>query len=598
MSVVKKNPLVAFFLTYLSYILSLLTLYMLNRFLFLGWNIHQMQGIEASHFLTAFLQGLRFDLVIIAPLCFILCLFTFWPHKPLRLTGLAIVLLIWIPLLFINFVDIELVNFTGRRFTRASLFLAREGQTTNLLQYKFLTAATFIGLVGLIALNWVFSKKLFQNQKGLSTPQKAFVLFIITIATVIGARGGFQYKPISYVDSKVVDHPYAHQLVLNSGFTFIKSWGQKSFQKERYFSEVELKKYLNLNSEIFKQSTHKYTDQLNIVLLIVESFSREYLSAQSMPFTYSLASSGVYFRQSYANGRRSIEGIASILSGIPALMEDPFLNSEFATNDFIGLGHLLKNKGYKTSFFHGAQNGSMRFDAFTKASGFDQYFGKNEYPNPADDDGYWGIFDEPFLQFQCQKMSEMQQPFASVVFTLSTHQPFKVPVHFDTNYKTVKSSELPIEKSFSYFDFALKNYFECAKKQTWFNRTVFVIVADHAGPSLDEKRSTFRQKFEIPIIFYSADKKILQGLNPNQFAQQIDLLPTFNDMLGLGFKKQNHLARSLYADGQKTIALYSDHYYELVGDTDPGPEHLKAIRQYFSEGLYDNRLYFPNTSGN
>ena len=591
------SPLKSLFFTYLAYSAAILALYLLNRLLFLGWNWNQLQGLSLWQFVMAFMQGVRFDLVIVAPFIFFMYIASLVPFKKMRTVLLILLLMLWVPLVFINFVDIELLNFTGRRFTRASLFLATEGQTSNLLQYKLLSFMTLCGVILLIVLNWRGFHKLQNCSQYLNIKQKALSLFGLLVLTVVAARGGFQYKPISYVDSKIVDHPYAHQLVLNSGFTFLKSWGQKTFQKEKYFEESELKKYLNLNPELYQAHGVIQTEKLNVVVLIVESFSREYLSAQSMPFTYSLATDGVYFRQAYANGRRSIEGIASILSGIPALMEEPFLNSEFATNDFVGLGHILKNNGYQTSFFHGAQNGSMRFDAFTKASGFDQYFGKNEYSNPADDDGHWGIYDEPFLRFQCQKMSEMKSPFASVVFTLSTHQPFKVPDSFEQSYKPHQESELPIQKSFSYFDFALSQYFDCAQKQPWFKNTVFVIVADHTGPALNEKKSTFRQKFEIPIIFYSANKHALQGLESNQYAQQIDILPTLNDMLGLGFKKKNHLARSLFDSGKKTIALYTDHYYELVGDTDLGPEHLKAVRQYFSEGLYDNRLYFPQGLG-
>jgi len=591
------SPLKSFFFTYLVYIAAILALYLLNRLLFLGWNWNQLQGLSLWQLVTSFVHGMRFDLVIVGPFIFLFFVATLVSFKKMSHILAALLIVIWTPFLFINFVDIELLNFTGRRFTRASLFLASEGQTSNLLQYKLLSLMTLCGIVLLIVMSWQGFRQLLNCSQRLSIKQKFASFLVLLILTVVAARGGLQYKPISYVDSKIVDHPYAHQLVLNSGFTFLKSWGQKTFQKEKYFADSDLEKYLNLNPDLYKAHSIIQPEKWNVVLLIVESFSREYLSAQSMPFTYSLATDGVYFRQAYANGRRSIEGIASILSGIPALMEEPFLNSEFATNDFVGLGHILKNKGYQTSFFHGAQNGSMRFDAFTKASGFDEYFGKNEYLNPADDDGYWGIYDEPFLRFQCQKMNEMKSPFASVVFTLSTHQPFKVPESFEQSYKPHQDSELPIQKSFSYFDFALSRYFECAQKQSWFKNTVFVIVADHTGPALNEKKSTFRQKFEIPLIFYSANKQALQGLESNQYAQQIDILPTLNDMLGLDFKKKNQLARSLFDTGKKTIALYTDHYYELVGDTDLGPEHLKAVRQYFSEGLYDNRLYFPQALG-
>lgn len=189
-------------------------------------------------------------------------------------------------------------------------------------------------------------------------------------------------------------------------------------------------------------------------------------------------------------------------------------------------------------------------------------------------------------------MTEFKPPFASVVFTLSSHQPFKTPESFDKTYHG-KAGELPILKTISYVDLSLKNFMACAQKQAWFDKTIFLFVADHTGPAIDETNSDFEQKFAIPILFYAKKPEILQGLNPNQYAQQIDLFPTLNDLFRLGYLNTNHLARTLYNQGPKTIALYSDQTYQLVGDTEKTENHLKAIKQYFSEGLYDNRLYFP-----
>jgi len=578
---------------FFSYIL----LYFLCRCLFLAWNWSQLSSLGASQIAYAFLNGLRFDFVLIGPLVFFLSIAAALKPAWFRWICFMTIVFLSVALFFINFVDIELLNFTGRRFTRSSLFLASEGQTTNLLHYKFLTIMTFIGLSSLIFVSFFWFKKMVASFTSLRLRFKILGFFFMMFISVVMIRGGFQYKPISYVDAKLIDHPYAHQLVLNSGFTFLKSWGQKTFQRERYFSDQEMLGYLNLNPQLVKSNIVITPQKLNVVIFIVESLSAEYISKEHTPFFLKLADQGVYFDRAYANGRRSIEGIASILSGIPAMMEEPFLNSEFATNEFVGLGHLFKNNRYQTSFFHGAQNGSMRFDVFTKASGFDDYYGKQQYPNSNDDDGSWGIFDGPFFQFQCDQMSKTQQPFASVIFTLSTHQPFKVPTEFEKTYQAASTNEHAILKSFRYFDDSLEKYFNCAKKHDWFNNTLFIFVADHTGPSLDEAKTTFKSKFEIPILFYTPQETILKNMDRQQYAQQIDLLPTLNDLFDLGLKTKNHLARSLLQSGQKTIALYSDQHYELVGDTELSENHLKAIRQYFSEGLYDNRLYFPQVLG-
>ncbi|MES2801963.1 MAG: sulfatase-like hydrolase/transferase [Bdellovibrionota bacterium] len=580
----------------LIFTILLLALYLGIRILFLGWNFVQFRQFTAAELALSFLHGLRFDAVIVVPIVFISVLVLLIPNKFLRFFGLMTMTFGHAALLCGNFIDVELVNFMGRRFTRSSLYLAGEGQNQNMLQYGFLAAATLFGLILFAVICYkMYLKIRLEIVRSTFKNKTISVIMMIPFVIVLG-RGGFQLKPISFVDAKILSHNYSHHLVLNTSFTFLKSFGKTSFKREKYFSETELLKYLN-PAQTTKKNEAQKASGYNLVIFIVESLSKEYLSPKRTPYFAELIKKGVYFDKSYANGRRSIEGIASILAGIPALMEEPFLNSEFATNEFMGLGQLFKKQKYNTSFFHGAKNGTMRFNVFTKASGFDHYFGKNEYPDLSQDDGFWGIYDDPFLQFTCQKMTDFSQPFASVVFTLSSHQPYKVPEDFDKTYLG-ENNEIPVLKSISYVDHAIKNYMECAKKQAWFDKTIFVFMADHTGPSLDPASSDFEQLFEIPILFYAKNTEILQGLNPNQYAQQIDLFPTINELFNLGYINTNHLARSLYSQGPKTIALYTDQHYELVGDTEKTENHLKAIKQYFSQGLYDNRLYFPQVKGN
>ena len=575
----------------LIFTISLLALYTGIRILFFTWNFVQFRQFTAAEIAFSFLHGLRFDAVIVIPVVFLSVVTLLIPNRLFRFFAFFLLTFSHAALLFGNFIDVELVNFMGRRFTKSSLYLATEGQNSNMLQYGWLALSTFLGLTLFLYLSYKMFFKIRSELEPLSLKTKNFSVIALLPLVVVFGRGGLQLKPISFVDAKVLPYAFTHHLVLNTSFTFIKSFGKTPFQKEKYFSETELLKYLN-PAQTTKKNVSQNASGYNLVIFIVESLSKEYLSKNRTPYFAELTRKGVYFDKSYANGRRSVEGIASILAGIPALMEEPFLNSEFATNEFTGLGQLFKKQNYNTSFFHGAKNGTMRFDVFTQASGFDQYYGKNEYPDHSQDDGFWGIYDGPFLQFTCDKMNTFAQPFASVVFTLSSHQPFKVPADFEKTYQG-EPNENPVLKSIAYVDQSIKNYMECAKKQAWFDKTIFVFMADHTGPVVDGTNLEFEHYFEIPILFYAKKPEILSGLNPDQYAQQIDLFPTLNELFNLGYINTNHLARSLYSQGPKTIALYSDQHYQLVGDTEKTENHLKAIKQYFSEGLYDNRLYFP-----
>src|SRR5690606_33686296 len=115
------------------------------------------------------------------------------------------------------------------------------------------------------------------------------------------------------------------------------------------------------------------------------------------------------FNRSYSNGRKSIDALPSVITGIPSVGE-PFVLSIYSGNRTTSLAQLLGDEGYETAFFHGAPNGSMGFSAYTQLAGIKHYYGKNEYNNDADFDGIWVIWVESFMQFMTHIIDKMPQP--------------------------------------------------------------------------------------------------------------------------------------------------------------------------------------------
>ena len=592
---------------------SLMLVYLFNRISFSLYHADKLQGISAHNWVQLYLNAFRFDFAAVAPFILLLIWTSFVSWRPLRLILWMSVTAGILTFILLNGADSVLIEFTGRRFSKSSLALVGEGNWTNLLQFVNMALVTFfllsLGLFG----SWKTWTTLKKIPLHFAWTQKLIFSLMAFILSVVFVRGGLQLKPMTFVDAKVIDHAFAHQVVLNSTFTFFVSLGKSDIQKYRYFPKSELKNHLNLNPDFFKSSEVTKIPDLknyNVVFFILESFSQDYFSEQVTPFLFSLKQKdAAFFKKAYANGRRSMEGIAALLAGIPALMESPFINSQYATNEFVGLGQLFKNKNYHTSFFHGAVNGSMRFDQFTKTAGFDHYFGKNEFlseskePNGLiHDDGTWGIYDEPLLNWACETQSSFPTPFISSVFSLTSHHPFKVPAGFvrefsqflEERYKDeVEPLAERILTSVAYTDFAIKMYFECAKTKPWFENTLFIFVGDHTGPSLF-RNPDFSDLYQVMLGFYTPSQNLDAVLRPDlQYAQQIDVLPTLNDLFQLGLPQLNHLSRSLLKPGQKGIALYSDQHWELVGNAPEKEKTLMAIKQYFSEAMIDNRLYYP-----
>ena len=364
---------------------------------------------------------------------------------------------------------------------------------------------------------------------------------------ICGMRGGATtaVRPITISNAnQYVAHPQEAGIVLNTPFSLIRTIGKKVFEIPEYMSEQEMNALYSPviipnSSSLIPNSSKK-----NVVILIVESFGREYIGGYNKwldggkykgytPFVDSLMQHSQTFLYSYCNGRKSIDGMPSILSGIPMFIE-PFFLTPASMNDVSGIAGELKNKGYYSAFFHGAENGSMGFEAFARKTGFTDYFGRTEYNadkrfnGDKDFDGMWAIWDEPFLQFFATKMSEFKQPFVSAVFTASSHHPYKVPEEYKDIYK---EEGIVIHKCIRYTDNAIRRFFDKAKTQSWYKNTLFVITSDHTNLSDHAYYQTDLGGFCSPIIFFDPSGDMKPGMR-DAIAQQIDIMPTVLSYLG------------------------------------------------------------------
>jgi phosphoglycerol transferase MdoB-like AlkP superfamily enzyme len=145
----------------------------------------------------------------------------------------------------------------------------------------------------------------------------------------------------------------------------------------------------------------------------------------------------------------------------------------------------------------------MGFLGFGNILGYNHYYGKTEYNNDEDFDGVWGIWDEPFFQFFSKTLTTKKQPFMATLFSVSSHEPYKVPEKYKNKFP---KGTVNIHESIGYTDYALKQFFATAKKQPWYNNTIFVFVADHCNMiAYDEYKKEFN-KHTCYIVLYSKRK--------------------------------------------------------------------------------------------
>lgn len=458
-----------------------------------------------------------------------------------------------------NFGDFVYYKFSQTRLTSAALQVAKHETnifkvfTTSVQEHPFIV----IWFVILMAL-WVF---LYKKAKVTERkPMKLFPYFLWSVVSICltavlvvgGIRGDFKHstRPINLVDAnKFVKTPLQANVVLNSTFSFFRTMNTNSFREVHFVDQ----KFIDENIQPYKIYDRQVQDKPNVVIFIVESFGREYSGAFNKdknikdyvsytPFIDSLANESLIFPNTFANGRQSIHGMSSILAGIPSLT-DAFTSSPYSNQKIQSIVSVCNEMGYDTSFYHGAPNGSMGFLGFGNILGFKHYFGKDEYNHNEDFDGMWAIWDEPFLQYFAKNVGKTK-PFMATVFTASSHHPFKIPEKYNGKFKKGK---VEMHEPMQYTDYSIKKYFETAKKQPWYDNTIFVFTGDHPNQIYYSEYEKAMNRFAVPLIFYSPNPKFqLKGVN-NKLAQQIDIYPTLADLIGYN-KKIRSWGRSLLSD--------------------------------------------------
>ncbi|GAP72746.1 LTA synthase family protein [Candidatus Symbiothrix dinenymphae] len=629
----------------------MVVVYYLCRIAFFGVNKSYFSEINLQHFLTLLKGGFQFDVSAIMYTNLLYVLMQVVPFK-FRLTPLYQTIARWIFVVsnsiavIANCCDFAYFPFINRR-TTCTVFAEFKNENNialivgnSLIDYWYVTL--FAGLL-IFAIYKLYYRPIGGDTVGAgrALPLRRDVFYYLrhsvlmacfVYLSIAGMRGGFgpSTRPIAINNAnQYTNKSIEAAIVLNTPFSLIRTTNRTVYRNPNYFKdEAEMAAVYSPIHYPMPQGEFK---PLNVVLIILESFGKEYSGFFNKeldngnykgytPFLDSLYATGLTFKYSYTNGRSSIDALPSVFSSIPMFVES-FIVSSYVNNGISSIPDVLKEKGYYSAFFHGAYNGSMGFQPFTKAAKFDDYFGLEDYPNGDKDyDGTWAIWDEEFLQFYADKMGTMAQPFVTSIFTTTSHNPFNIPSRYNGKFP---EGTKPIHKCIGYTDNALRQFFKRMAQYEWFENTLFVITADHTNQTTHDEYFTDVNLYAVPVLFYQPGSE-LRGVVDTLVVQQIDIMPTVLDYLNYDkpyfafgqnilntpmkdkFVANYNNSRYqllkndyfLQFDGQKTNAVYDYKSDPLLRDNLAGkvPEQpemetlLKAIIQQYLVRMSENRL--------
>ena len=619
----------------------LLGVYLLLRLGFYLFNFGTFRALNTGAVLLAFWHGLRFDISAVL-----------WLNLPLVLLSLLVpvgararqrtlrVLYVGLnaPGLAINLIDWEYFRFIGRRASNEWSTIGADiwrqaGQVIGHYWYLLLPFAALLYLLWRLCPMPTPAEALATPPQRPRYALRGLELVLVVGLVVLGLRGGWQLKPLRTGTDFEKQPAVLGHLALNSTFTVIKSVDEVPLGRKNYFATPAA--LLPALAAAPLPTRPAPAAPTNVVVLLLESFGSEYTGVENgghggfTPFFDSLATApgARLLRDNYANGRRSIEALPAVLAGLPALMDEPFITSSFQTAELHGLGEILGRLGYTTAMYHAGTNGTMGFDMFAGIAGMQHYYGLSEYPGGAGSpnyDGHWGIFDEPYLQYFNRQLGATQEPFFATLFTLSAHDPFTVPAQY--NGRFAKGTQ-PIHPTIGYTDMALRHFFAAARRQPWFAHTLFILTADHTSQSDRPGYQNPLGAHKTPLLLYRAGQP-LPATAPHRITQQADVPASVLDVLGLPQEQKLLLpfgasvfdtaspGRAVFREGDSYFLVHSDFVTELKNDNsvllypyqthfiptapvaNPNPElatkystELRAIVQFYINGLIDNRLY-------
>ena len=381
---------------------------------------------------------------------------------------------------------------------------------------------------------------------------------------LVGLRGGFQQIPINQSQSYYSDHNILNIAAVNNAFNLYIS----IFENLQNFSHDP---YLFMKKDVAEQIMKKIyrtpydstrsilkTTRPNIVLLILESWSADLVEDLGgepgiTPEFKKLEKNGILFDQMYASGARSEQGMASIFGGFPA---HPVSSITVQPDKFVKLPSIVKTaekNGYSTAFYFGGQLIYGNIKSYIIFNGFDKIMEGDDFPKSMPQ-GKLGIHDEYTLGYLENDIGTMKQPFFAALFTLSTHSPWDQP--FNKPLKWGDNEHDYINAAY-YTDHCLGEFFAKAKTKSWFDNTLFIIVADHSHNSYRNWHPYSKEYHKIPMLFYgNVINEKYKGTVWHKLGNQHDLAATLLEQMKLP-AKDFHYSKNLFNPCSPEFAYYT-----------------------------------------
>ncbi|SEN00100.1 Phosphoglycerol transferase MdoB [bacterium A37T11] len=540
-----------FFYDIIKYYTFWVILSMVDRFIHIIYFYQKMKGINLADFCQLLLRGGRMDASMAGYItCFPFLLFTIayiFPGLHLRNVLKAYTWLVLFFFALVSVIDINIYREWGEKMSykviRLFLDSPREAIISSSSSPLLLSAAIglFIYSVGFLLYTRLSEQLLHvRGRMQWFTYIPAFFLGAFLLFYVI--RSGLKTSPLNPSMAYFSSRPVYNHLAVNTQWYLLDDVLRSSKgRQDNFYHVMDDTVARALLAPLFKkqyQPAYSFltTDRPNVVFIIMESFTADLIERLGgekgiSPHFETLIDQGLFFNHIYAASDRSDKGIIAILSAFPAQGKKSIILNVNKHEHLPGLGQELKQQHYSTSFYYGGVSEFYNFKSYMLAHGYDRVTDQFSFAR-AEAQSNWGVYDGLVFRRQLQDLRHEKQPFFSTLFTISNHEPFQLPGHHQYGNKTNSDA---FKSTAYYTDSVLYDYLEQAKKESWYQNTLFVMVADHGHRLPLEKWESYHpNRYRIPLLLFGAAiKPAYRGTVVEKIGNQTDLVATLLDQMHL-----------------------------------------------------------------
>lgn len=552
---------------FLLYFFFWLTFFEVARILFLIYQYNTSLNYGLTDLLAPFIHGFKLDLSSVSYLLAIPFLFMIagsllegkW-HAVFMDIYTFIFLFIAVSVVI---VDVELYKYWGYRLDHTAFNYI---DTTKEMFASVKTWTIFRQLgVGIIMLwvFWIVYKKWIARIIGDLKPgnfASAGIFLFLTGLLIIPVRGGLGIAPANVGMVFFHNDPFLNHAAINVHWNLGYSFANLN-DTENYYKVVSDKQAEDFVEKLDKSDGYVEkvisTDYPNILIITLESFTAKVIGAMgdergATPNIDKFAKEGILFTNFFATGDRTDKGIVGILSGYPSQPAKSIIKFTGKNSKLPNIAYDLKEMGYYTSFFYGGTIDFANFRSYLINSNFSSLVTIDDF-DPVHKTSKWGVHDHILFGKVLNDLNNSAEPFFSVVLTLSSHEPFDVPMETVIHGRDEDHKFL---NSVYYTDKSLGDFIEEAKKQPWWNNTLVILVADHGARNPGNSPVYVVEKFRIPMIWIGG---VITDGNENRevtkYGSQTDIPQTLFGQLNVD--KNYPFSKDIFAGRSSSFAFYT-----------------------------------------